>query len=90
MKNLKAFQKSQLIYEFGILIQPLEELARTNRIPLLNEYRIAITKVRAGDGARRQQVKAFTTFAPDIFFSQSSRTSRMFPSDVGRYRGSHQ
>lgn len=70
MKNLKAFQKSQLIYEFGILIQPLEELARTNRIPLLNEYRIAIAKVQAGDGAWRQQVKAFTTFAPDIFFSQ--------------------
>ncbi|HKZ42234.1 MAG TPA: hypothetical protein VJ044_14825, partial [Candidatus Hodarchaeales archaeon] len=70
MKNLKAFQKSQLIYEFGILIQPLEELARAKQVPSLNDYRIAIAKAQAGDGAWRQQVKAFTTFAPDIFFSQ--------------------
>ena len=70
MKNLKAFQKSQLIYEFGILIQPLEELARAEQPPWLNDYRIAIAKVQAGDGAWRQRVKEFTTFAPDIFFSQ--------------------
>lgn len=70
MKNLKAFQKSQLIYEFGILIQPLEELARAKQTPSLNEYRIAIAKVHAGDSTWRQQVTAFTTFAPDIFFSQ--------------------
>jgi hypothetical protein len=59
-----------LIYEFGILIQPLEELARAKQAHSLNEYRIAIAKVHAGDGAWRQQVAAFTTFAPDIFFSQ--------------------
>lgn len=70
MKNLKAFQKNQLIYEFGILIQPLEELARVEKPPSLNNYRIAIAKIQAGDGTWRQQVKEFTTFAPDIFFSQ--------------------
>ncbi len=70
MNNLKAFQKSQLIYEFGILIQPLEELARAEQPPSLNDYRIAIAKVQAGDGAWRQQVREFTKFAPDIFFSQ--------------------
>ena len=70
MKNLKASQKSQLIYEFGILIQPLEELARAEQPPSLNDYRVAIAKVQAGDSAWRQQVKEFTTFAPDIFFSQ--------------------
>ena len=70
MKNLKAFQKSQLIYEFGILIQPLEELIRAEHAPPLNEYRIAIAKVYAGDSAWREQVAAFTTFAPDIFLSQ--------------------
>ncbi len=36
----------------------------------LNDYRIAIAKVQAGDGAWRQQVKKFTTFAPDMFFNQ--------------------
>lgn len=70
MKNLKAFQKSQLIYEFGILIQPFEQLARLSGTPTLNDYRIAIAKVQSGDGAWRQKVKEFTTFALDIFFSQ--------------------
>lgn len=70
MQNLKASQKSQLIYEFGILIQPLEELARAERQPSANDHRVAIAKVQAGDGAWRQRVKEFTTFASDIFFSQ--------------------
>lgn len=70
MKNLKAFQKSQLIYEFGILVQSLEELARTKQLMSLNDYRIAIAKVQTGDGVWRHQVKEFTTFAPDISFNQ--------------------
>ncbi len=70
MKNEKAFQKSRLIYEFGILIQPFEDLARAEQPPALNAYRIAIAKVQAGDSAWRQQVKSFTTFGPDMFFSQ--------------------
>ena len=59
-----------MIYECGILIQPFEDLARAERPPSLNDYRIAIAKVQAGDGAWRQQVKCFTTIATDIFFSQ--------------------
>lgn len=70
MKNLKAHQKSQLIYEFAILTQPLEELARAQQPPSLNDYRVAIAKVQAGDTAWRQLVKEFTTFAPDIFFNK--------------------
>jgi hypothetical protein len=46
MKNLTAFQKSQLIYEFGILIQLREELARATQVPSLNDYRIAIAKIQ--------------------------------------------
>lgn len=70
MKNLKASQKSRLIYEFGILMQPLEELSRGEQSPLPDEYRIAIAKVQAGDSAWRQLVREFTTFAHDIFLSQ--------------------
>ena len=73
MKNLKAFQKNRLIYEFGILVQPLEELSRAEQPPSLNDYRIAIAKVQAGDGAWRQQVLAFTTFAPDIVLRQEDQ-----------------
>lgn len=70
MVNEKAFQKSQLIYEFGILIQPFEDLSRAEHPQPLNDYRIAIAKVQAGDSIWRRQVKLFTTFASDIFFSQ--------------------
>lgn len=68
MKNLKPHQKSQLIYEFGILMQPLEELASAEEPSTVDEYRIAIAKIRAGDGAWRELVREFATFAPDIFF----------------------
>ena len=68
MKNQKAFQKDQLIYEFGILIQPLEELARAAQPTSLSDLRIAIAKVQAGDAALRQQIQQFATFAPDIVF----------------------
>lgn len=70
MNNLKASQRSQLIYEFGILIQPLEELARAEQPPSLHDCRLAIAKVQAGDALWRPQVREFTTFAPDIFFNQ--------------------
>jgi len=70
MKNQKAFQKNQLIYEFGILIQPLEELARAQKSSSLYDYRIAIAKVQAGQHAWRKQVRQFTTFAPEVVFEQ--------------------
>ena len=70
MKNLKASQRDQLIYEFGILVQPFEDLTRADQPPSLSDYRIAIAKVQAGDSQWRQQVKQFTTFANDIVFNQ--------------------
>ncbi|NOT00864.1 MAG: hypothetical protein HOP29_09570 [Phycisphaerales bacterium] len=79
MKNEKAFRRSQLIYEFGILMQPLEDLARAAQPPSLHDYRIAIAKVQAGDGAWRQKVTQLTTFAPDICFFQEDREIRRIP-----------
>jgi len=70
MKNQKAFQKNQLIYEFGILIQPLDAIGKSSETPSVGDYRIAVAKVQAGDPTWRQHVNAFTTFASDIFFSQ--------------------
>ena len=83
MKNEKAFQKNQLIYEFGILIQPLEDLARSEQPPSLSDLRIAIAKVLAGDDDWRQRVKQFTTFPPTYFLSKSIGTSHMSPNDAG-------
>ena len=70
MKNLKAQQKSELIYEFAILMQPFEELARAGQPPSVDKYRIAIAKVQAGDSAWRKQVRKFTTFASDLIFNK--------------------
>ncbi len=79
MKNLKAHQKCRLIYEFGILIQPLEEIARAEQPPSLDAYRFAIAKVQAGDGAWRKNVKEFTTFAPDLYFNQEYQAISHLP-----------
>jgi hypothetical protein len=70
MKNRKAFQKNQLIYEFAILIQPLDAIGKSSKTPSVSDYRLAVAKVQAGDSMWRQNVKAFTTFASDIFFNQ--------------------
>lgn len=68
MNNKKTAERSQLIYEFGILMQPLEDLLRTEQSQPAAEYRIAIAKVQAGDSEWRMTVKRFATFADDVFF----------------------
>ena len=79
MKNQKAYEKNQLIYEFGILIQPIEELSRAKQPPSLNDIRIAIAKVQAGHVDWCQNVKQFTTLASDIFFNQEYRDISKVP-----------
>ncbi len=84
MKNLKANEKSNLIYEFAILIQPLEELARSAQPPSENDCRIAIAKVQAGGAAWTQLVRQFTTFAPDIIFNTEYRAISRVPEQCMR------
>lgn len=69
MKNLKAFQRNELILEYGLLMAPLAELARMDQTPPVYHYRIAVAKVQAGDSEWRRKVKKFTTFANDIFLN---------------------
>jgi len=73
MRNEKAYQRDQLIYEFGILVQPFEDLNKQSSPPTLSEYRIAIAKVQAGDTYWRSNVREFTTFANDLKFAQENR-----------------
>lgn len=83
MQNIKAAQRDQLIYEFGILVQPIKELARQVNPPSIADYRIAIAKVQSGDGAWRLQVKEFTTFALDIVFNQEFQRLSHVPERFG-------
>ncbi|MCF8068297.1 MAG: hypothetical protein K9L30_06905 [Desulfobacterales bacterium] len=70
MKNEKANQRQNVIFEFGILIQPYVELAQKKLPPTVDEYRIAIAKVSAGDASWRLGVKKYATFANDLFFNE--------------------
>ena len=84
LKNLKAHQRDLLIYEFGILIQPCEELIKKDPLPTIKDYRIAIAKVFAGDRQWRKNVKEFTTFAKDIIFEKESRDTSHVPEALRR------
>jgi hypothetical protein len=78
MKNEKATQKSRLIYEFGILIQPFEELSRGSAVPTLEDYRKAIAKAQAGEAAWRKHVKEFATFG-DVIYTQECKVISGLP-----------
>jgi hypothetical protein len=56
--------------EFGILIQPFDDLSQKSSPPTIDEYRIAIAKVLAGDIKWRKSVKEFATFADDVEFHE--------------------
>lgn len=70
MANARASLRNQVIYEFGLLMQPLVALAKAEHPPQPNEYRVAIAKVHAGDSEWRGTVKQFTTLAPDVLMAQ--------------------
>jgi hypothetical protein len=58
----KPREKSNLIMNFGILIQPLEELAQRKSAPEIMEYKYTYAKVGAGIKDFSEQVKYFVTF----------------------------
>lgn len=68
MKNIKAHQRDRLILEFGILMQPFDDLVKRDPAPNVDDYRIAIAKVHAGDAKWRTRVREFATFAQDVVF----------------------
>ena len=66
----KPFQKNNLIMSFGMLIQPLEELAQTQSVPEVKDYLIAFAKMNAGEPKFNNKVKEFVTFS-DVKYSQA-------------------
>ena len=70
MKNEKANQRQNVVFEFGILIQPYVELQQKKTPPTVDEYRIAVAKVNAGDANWRLGVKEYATFADDLVFNE--------------------
>lgn len=66
MPESKAQQKNRVIYGYGLLLQPLKELAERSQPPSPKECRIAIAKVHAGDAQWRKVVREFATFGSDL------------------------
>ena len=71
--NIKAHQKNRLILEFGVLIQPFEDLLNYNEPPTIHHYRIAIAKVQGGDPKWRLTVRDFVKFAEDVIFHKENQ-----------------
>lgn len=84
MQNEKAAQRDRVIYEFAVLFQPFEDLAKADTPPSPHDYRIAVAKVYAGDNEWRNTVKRFGTFAPDVEFSGEIQAISHVPE---RFRG---
>lgn len=70
MKNEKPNQRQNVVFEFGILIQPYVELQQKQTPPTIDEYRIAVAKVNAGDANWRMGVKEYATYADDIVLNE--------------------
>ena len=70
MSNDKPTQRDQVIYEFGILIRPLVDLAKRKDPPTDADYRIALAMSHAGDADWRRTVRAFTQLASDVMLEK--------------------
>jgi len=73
----KPYQKNRLIVEFGILIQPYSELAQSQSVPEVGEYRIAFAKVYSGDSLFRARVNDFATFNDVRFATEQNDISHV-------------
>lgn len=85
MKNKKANQRDNLIMEFGILMQPLNDLASRFTPPEKREYNIANAKLSGGIDSWSKRVKEFTFFANDIDFVDERRTICKSVDDIKRW-----
>jgi hypothetical protein len=66
MRNAKAAEREQLVYELGLLFSPLRTLCEQSSPPRRADFRVVVAKVQAGDREWRKRVAAFTTLAPDV------------------------
>ncbi len=73
----KPYQKNRLIVEFGILIQPFKELALSQAVPEVEDYRKAFAKVYSGTSQFRAQVTGFATFNDVRFVAEESDISHV-------------
>lgn len=73
----KAYQKTRLTMEFGILIQPYDELLKEEAAPALEKYRIANAKVESDYSKFRDEIYKFAKFRNITFYTEGQEIERV-------------
>lgn len=70
MKNKKALQRDRVIYELGLLLQPIQECIQCDPPKTPKDYRIAVARTQVGDATWRQSVSELATFSGGVVFNK--------------------
>lgn len=84
MRNTNQNDKYNLLIQFGLLMQPLEEIGSADKPVSLDEIRVAISKLYGGEKDWRKSVKKFTQTAPDLIYNLENVAIGGIPFDVCR------
>lgn len=79
MENRKSLERDRLLYELGLLLQPIQECIESDSAMTPKSYRIAIARTQAGDAAWRQSVTKLGTFSGDVVFKKEIYEISHFP-----------
>ena len=72
MANKKASQRDRVIYELGLLLQPIQECIQSDPPNTPKKYRIAVARTQVGDATWRQSVSELATFSGDVVFKKEA------------------
>jgi len=88
MANKKALQRDRVIYELGLLLQPIQECIQSDPAKTPKDYRIAVARTQVGDAAWRQSVAELATFSGDVVFKKEVYEISHVPERIIRELGS--
>jgi len=72
MANEKSNQRDNVVYELGLLLQPIQECIHSKPLKSAKEYRIAMARTQAGDSIWRQSVNRLASFSGDVVFKKEA------------------
>ena len=88
MTNKKAHQRDRVIYELGLLLQPIHECIQNDPPKNPDEYRIAVARTQVGDATWRRSVTEFATFSGGVVFKKEATEISHVPERLIRELGS--
>ncbi len=79
MHNDKLQQRYEIIYEYGLLVKPIEELLQKKGEISASELRCAIVLVEPGIRAWQDNVVKYAKFSQDLFYRRESQEINKIP-----------